>query len=80
MIYGKVTALLKLLQLQILFTWSGSHLHTQNASGKPFGSEEPRMTTYLNQKEPGQSMKDSLPASLSQRNTPEHFSLWTNDI
>ena len=60
MIYGKVTALLKLLQLQLLFTWSGLHLHAQNASGNPFGSEKPPMTTYLNQKETGRSAVDSL--------------------
>lgn len=64
MIYGKVTALLKLLQLQLLFTWSGLHLHAQNASGNPFGSEKPPMTTYLNQKETGRSAVDSLLAIL----------------
>lgn len=76
MIYGKVTALLKLLKLQILFTWSGSYPHTQNASGKPCGSVRPPMTTHLNQKETGWLEHERLPAPhLSQRNTSEHFSM-----
>lgn len=46
MIYGKVTSLLKLLQLQPFFTWSDWDLHNQSASWNPFGSQKPQMATY----------------------------------
>lgn len=59
MIYGRVTALLKFIQLQIPFTWSVLRLHTQNASGKPSGSKMPPMATYLKQQMTGWNTKDS---------------------
>lgn len=62
MIYGKVTALLKELQLKtFFFSWSGFQPLSWSGSGNPFRSEKPPMTTYLNQMETVPGTKGSLP-------------------